>query len=139
MSRFQEAVGKAAIDAQDHARENLESMVYSQPPAASGYIRTRTLMRGMHAHKASTTDSGKHAKAASGTDLKATDPLSVVERRGKEFRTAVSNPVKYADKVHDGVNQPQERPFTDGVQEEWDNAIEDHISDAWLTAGNRIK
>lgn len=125
------AVGLSGIRAQDHARLNLQAMVYSQPKAASGYIRTNSLMRGMAAHKSSRPNTGQGAAAQAGVDLKATDPMAVVEQRGKNiYRTSVSNPVRYAEFVHDGIRQPSERPFMDGVDEAYDDAIITNINDA---------
>ncbi len=125
------AVGMAAIAAQEKGRQNLQQMVYSQPPAASGYIRTGSLMRGMGAHKASRPDTGQGAAAIAGKDLAQYDPMAVVERRGmNEFRTAVSNPVKWAEYVHDGVRQPEARPFMDGIEDEYDNELGPRVDEA---------
>ena len=138
LNQITRAVGQSAIEAQDHARDNLQSMVYDQPPALGGYKRTWTLMRGMSAFKSSRPNTGQHAKAASGIDLRATDPLAVVEVRGRtDFRSAVGNPVEWAQFVIDGVRQPggDERPFMDGVQETFENSLQRNIDAAWLNIG----
>lgn len=138
MSLLQRAVGESSIHAQNHARDNLQSMVYDQPSSVSGYIRTKTLLRGMSAFKSSRPNTGQHAKAAAGVDLKATDPMEVVERRANEFRTSVGNPVSYAEYVIAGTFQPDQsaRDFMEGVDDEFQDSLQEHVDDAWRQIGN---
>lgn len=103
-------VGRAAIRTQEIIRENLERMVYSQPPT-SNYTRTRTLMRSVHAASPSASHAADETRASGGVDLSASQPDSVVGAEGSVLISEVGSWISYASKVHEGVNQPQPRPF----------------------------
>ncbi len=112
------AVGRAAIRVQERMRQQLDSMVYAQPQASSGYIRSRTLYRTTHAARPSNDHSGDEDRARGGADLAATQPLEVVERRGDTIASEVGSWASYAEKVHEGVRQPSPRPFVASVEQD---------------------
>lgn len=124
------AVGRAAIRLQKEMRQNLEAMVYSQPPAASGYVRTRTLMRSTHAAKPSSDHSGDEGKALGGMDLAATAPRQVAEKIGNQIVSEVGSWISYAEHVHAGDNQPSPRPFVAAAENEAERILEDEVSKA---------
>jgi len=93
---LERGVGRAAIRVQQMMRENLESMIYQQPPAASGYVRTRTLFRSTHAAAPGTEHGGDQSRAFAGGDLAATVPENVVVRRGTEIASEVGSWIRYA-------------------------------------------
>lgn len=103
-------VGRAAIRTQETIRENLERMVYSQPPT-SNYTRTKTLMRSVHAASPSAGHAADESRAHGGADLSASQPESVVGVEGGVIVSEVGSWISYASKVHEGINQPQPRPF----------------------------
>lgn len=104
-------VGRAAIRTQDIIRGHVQNMVYAQPSAVGGYERTYTLMRSVHAAAPDTDHGADEARAHGGSDLAATSPESVVEASGGILTSEVGSWVSYAQLVHDGINQPQSRPF----------------------------
>ncbi len=104
-------MGRAAIRVQDAIRSHLQNMIYSQPSQAGGYERTYTLMRSLHAARPSANHGGDEMRAQSGQDLAATSPDGLVEASGNVLATEVGSWISYAGYVHDGVNQPQPRPF----------------------------
>lgn len=131
-----EAVGRAAIRVQDVIRNNLEAMVYSQPMSPSGYQRTRTLFRSAHAAKPSTEHSGDEAAAFAGANLAATDPMTVVERRGDQIVSEVGSWVSYSEFVHEGVKQPS-RPFVAAALPDAERIMEEEIEAAVLRMAAR--
>ncbi len=102
-------VGRAAIRTQEAIRANLERMVYAQPSRGT-YIRTRTLMRSVHAAEPTAVHGADESRAAS-ADLAASHPESVVGIEGGVLVSEVGSWISYASLVHDGINQPQPRPF----------------------------
>jgi hypothetical protein len=104
-------VGRAAIRTQDTIRGHLQNMVYAQPSAASGYQRTYTLMRSTHAAPPSADHGADEGRASGGADLAATAPETVVEVDGGALVSEVGSWTRRGVFVHDGVNQPQPRPF----------------------------
>lgn len=129
LNTLEEGVGRAAIRVQQAMREQLERMVYAQPQAASGYVRTYTLMRGTHA-AAPGTDHGSDESRASSGDMAATDPTSVVERRGNQIMSEIGVWNSYAQYVVDGVNQPSPRPFVDAVEADAQRALQEEVERA---------
>ncbi len=105
------AVGSAGIRVQRMMRENLESMIYAQSPAPGGYIRTRTLIRSVHAAPPDAEHTGDESTASSGSDLAATVASQAAGMRGDTIMTEVGSWISYAAPVHDGAFQPQPRPF----------------------------
>lgn len=103
-------VGRAAIRTQEAIRAHLENMIYAQPSSGS-YIRTRTLMRSVHAASPSADHGADEGRAFSGSDLAASQPESVVDAQGGTLVADVGSWISYASKVHEGINQPQPRPF----------------------------
>lgn len=103
-------VGRAAIRVQDIIRGHVQNMVYSQP-GVSGYQRTHTLMRSVHAAPPDANHASDEARAYGGFDLAATSPDMVVAASGGTLVSEIGSWVSYAAYVHDGINQPQPRPF----------------------------
>lgn len=134
---LQGAVGKAAIRVQGVMRQNLESMVYAQPQAASGYVRTRTLHRSTHAARPSNDHSGDEARASGGTDLAASDPMQVVEKRGDTIASEIGSWISYAEQVHEGVNQPSSRPFVANAVQQANDILAGEVAQAVQTAARR--
>jgi hypothetical protein len=133
-----DAVGQAGLRAQDKIRQNLEAMIYSQPPAASGYVRTRTLYRSAHSAPIGADHSGDEATASAGGDLAKTTARSVVGVQGTQIGFETGAWVRYADAVEAGANQPEERPFTPS-QEEVSGWLEEEVLRAVLAAAGRRK
>jgi hypothetical protein len=125
-------VGRAAIRSQDIIRGHLENMVYNQPPAASGYQRTRTLMRSVHAASPSATHGADESRASGGMNLAATDPTDVIERRGGQIASEAGSWIARAAYVHAGVNQPQPRPFVQAAVPAAEAALEEEVMAALL-------
>lgn len=125
-----EAVGRAAIRVQQIVRNNLESMVYSQPPASSGYARTRTLLRSAHAARPSTDHSGDEGRARGGADLVATQPLDVVEMRGDTIASEIGSWISYSEYVHQGVDQPSPRPYLRSAEDQAGDILEEEVDRA---------
>ena len=134
---LQEAVGKAAIRIQTAMRNNLEAMVYSQPQAASGYVRTRTLYRATHAAHPSSNHTGDEARASGGEDLAAHDPLQVVEMRGDTIASHIGVWISYAQFVHEGVNQPGPRPFMGDLDKDAADIMNEEVTQAILMMAHR--
>lgn len=131
LNLLEEGVGRAAIRVQQAMREQLERMVYAQPPAASGYVRTGTLMRSTHAAAPGVDHGADQSRAAGGENMAATSPADVVERRGNQIVSEIGSWIDYAEYVYRGVNQPSPRPFlpppTDAeraLQEEVERAVQ---------------
>lgn len=103
-------VGRAALLVQEDIRNHLENMVYSQPSPHS-YTRTHTLMRSVHASRPDAEHGGDQARARGGQDLSATSPDDVVGVSGSILMSEVGSWISYANFVHQGINQPQPRPF----------------------------
>lgn len=112
------SVGVAAVRIQDVMRRHLEAMIYSQPPAASGYQRTRTLYRSAHASPPGVNHSGDEARAAGGADLAATAARAAGRVSGSTFGSEVGSWISYADFVEQGINQPSPRPFVEATEQE---------------------
>ncbi len=125
-------VGRAAIRTQETIRDNLMNMVYSQPSQAGGYERTYTLMRSVHAAKPSADHGGDEMRAQGGQELAATSPEAVVEASGGVLESEVGSWVSYAGYVHNGVNQPQPRPFVGNAVPAAEAALETEIMTAIL-------
>lgn len=106
-----QGVGRAAIRVQDIIRGHVQNMVYSQPSAESGYVRTHTLMRSVHAAPPNADHAGDEARAYGGFDLAATSPDMVVEASGGTLVSEVGSWISYAAFVHDGTVNSQPRPF----------------------------
>ncbi len=104
-------VGRAALRVQEDIRNHVENMVYSQPPSASSYLRTYTLMRSVRAASPDADHSSDEARAHGGQDLSATSPGGVVSASGGVLVSEIGSWISYASLVHKGVNQPQPRPF----------------------------
>lgn len=104
-------VGRAAIRVQDDIRNHVENMVYAQPSASSGYTRTGTLMRSVHAAHPDADHISDEARAHGGQNLAATSPDTIVEASGGVLVSEVGSWISYAALVHRGINQPQPRPF----------------------------
>ncbi len=103
-------VGRAALLVQEDIRNHLQNMVYSQPSPHS-YIRTNTLMRSVHASRPDAEHGGDEARARGGQDLAASSPDDVVGVSGSVLMSEVGSWISYAMFVHEGINQPQPRPF----------------------------
>ncbi len=116
------ATGKAALRTQDAARRSLQEMVYAQPPAASGYTRTGRLRRSVRAASPAADHSSDH-DAALTTDLAAHSPEQVAAMRGDQIESEVGSWVEYAEQVHEGINQPQPRPFLESVIDDAEAAL----------------
>lgn len=127
-----EAVGRAAIRTQQAMRQRLESMVYSQPPAAGGYVRTRALMRSVHAAPPGNAHSDNEGEAS---DMAATSPAAAVGRRGAEMESAVGTWLRYGEYVHEGVNQPSPRPFVELSQPDAEAAMREEAERALIRLG----
>lgn len=125
-------VGRAAIRTQDIIRGHLQNMVYAQPSAVSGYQRTYTLMRATHAAPPSANHGADEGRAYAGADLAATSPEAVVETEGGVLVSEVGAWISYAALVHDGVNQPQPRPFVAIAVPAAEAALEEEIMAAIL-------
>lgn len=134
---WEEAVGKAAIRVQDALRHNLETMIYAQPKAVSGYVRTRTLYRSAHAANPANKHSGDEARASSGEDLVATDPKQVVEMRGDTIASHIGSWISYAPLVHDGINQSQKRPFLSNLEQEASKILDEEVTQAIIKMTHR--
>ncbi len=128
--KLEEAVGRAAIRTQKVMRDQLERMVYSQPPAASGYVRTRALMRSVHAVVPGANHGGDGSRAAGGGDLAATSPNDVIARRGTQIISEVGSWISYAEFVHEGVNQPSSRPFVTASVSDAEQALQEEVERA---------
>ena len=103
-------VGRAALLVQEDIRNHLQNMVYSQP-SPHGYIRTNTLMRSVHASRPDAEHGGDETRARGGQDLAASSPDDVVGVSGSVLMSEVGSWISYAMFVHEGINQPQPRPF----------------------------
>lgn len=130
LAHLERGVGRAAIRAQQLMRENLESMIYSQPPAASGYIRTRTLFRSTHAAAPNVEHNNDQDRAFAGEDLAATRPEDVVLRQGTEIMSDVGSWIRYASYVHEGANQPSPRPFVEAARDGAEQAMTEEVEAA---------
>ena len=106
-----QGVGRAAIRTQDIIRGHVQNMVYSQPSAESGYQRTHTLMRSVHAASPDADHANDEARAYGGFDLAATSPDMDVEASGGVLVSEVGSWISYAAFVHDGTGNSQPRPF----------------------------
>ncbi len=126
------AIGKSAIEVQDQMRENLENMIYSQPSGL--YQRTYTLMRSTHAARPGEAHAGDEARAHSGMDLRAIDPDTVWESSGGVVEAESGSWISYADKVHEGINQPQPRPFVEQTIQMAEAAMDRNVMDALIKA-----
>jgi len=111
-------VGAAAITVQRDMRQWLQAMVYDQPRAASGYARTKTLMRSTHASPPDVDHGGDEARAAGGEDLASETPSRVAGVRGSQVISEIGPHTDYAQHVVDGVNQSTDRPFVDQAADE---------------------
>jgi hypothetical protein len=130
INKLEEAVGRAAIRVQQAMREELERMIYAQPPAAGGYIRTRTLWRSTHAASPDTDHGADESRAAGGSDLAATDPTTVTERRGKKIVSEVGSWISYSEHVHAGANQPSPRPFVAATLPKAERILQEEVERA---------
>lgn len=125
-------VGRAAIRTQGTIRNHLESLVYAQPPAASGYIRTGTLRRSVHAAAPSANHGADEGRAHGGADLGGGSPETVTELEGGAVVSEVGSWVSYAAFVHEGINQPQPRPFVEAALAEALAALDEEVMAAVL-------
>ncbi len=130
IDKLERAVGRAAIRVQQAMRQQLDSMVYAQPPAASGYVRTRTLMRSTHAAKPDADHGADESRATGGSDLAATDPSDVTERRGNQIVSEIGSWIGYSEFVHEGVNQPSPRPFVTATLPDAERAMQEEVERA---------
>lgn len=130
LTYLERGVGRAAIRTQQTMREHLEHMIYQQPPAASGYIRTRTLFRSTHAAPPGAEHSSDQSRAFAGEDLLATVPEDAVLRRGTEIASEVGSWIRYAPYVHEGVNQPSPRPFVSASRDAAEQALREEVEQA---------
>lgn len=124
---FKRAVGRAALKTQDEMRRHLDRMVYQQPPAKSGYIRTYTLWRSTHAASPTVDHGGDEEKARGGLDLYATDPNDVVGVRNGSIMSEVGSWISYSEFVHAGVNQPSPRPFVASSVQAAQRALDEEV------------
>ncbi len=106
-----QGVGRAAIRVQDAIRGHVQNMVYSQPSAAGGYVRTHTLMRSVHAAPPDADHAADEGRAYGGFDLAATSPDMVVQASGSTLVSEVGSWISYAAFVHNGTGHSQPRPF----------------------------
>ncbi len=104
-------VGRAALRVQEDIRNHVENMVYSQPSSSSGYLRTHTLMRSVRAAHPDADHTSDEARASGGQNLAATSPDGIVGASGGVLSSEVGSWISYAAFVHQGINQPQPRPF----------------------------
>lgn len=132
IDKLAEAVGRAAIRVQQAQREQLDRMVYSQPPASGGYVRTRTLWRATHAAAPGLDHAADESRAAAGEDLAATDPTKLTERLGSQIVSEIGAWISYAELVHTGVNQPSPRPFMTASIPEAEKALQEEVERAVL-------
>ena len=130
LNKLEAAVGRAAIRVQRAMREQLERMIYAQPPSASGYVRTRTLMRSTHAAAPGIDHGADESRASGGADLAATDPHDVTARRGTQIVSEIGSWISYAEHVHAGVNQPSPRPFVAAVVPDAERALQEEVDRA---------
>ena len=130
LSKLEEGVGRGAIRVQQAMRQRQEAMIYSQPPAASGYVRTRTLMRSTHAAAPGTDHGGDESRASGGGDLVATDPTNITERRGNQIASEIGSWIPYAEYVHEGVRQPSPRPFVTATVLDAERALQEEVERA---------
>ncbi len=126
------AIGKSAIEVQEAMRNNLENMIYSQPSGL--YQRTYTLMRSTHAARPGEAHAGDEARAHSGMDLTASDPDAVWEGSGGLVESEAGSWISYADKVHQGINQPQPRPFVEQTVQMAESAMGKNVMEALIKA-----
>lgn len=120
-------VGRAALRVQEDIRNHLENMVYSQSSSASGYQRTGTLMRSVHATRPDADHASDEARAHGGQNLAAMSPDGIVEASGGVLASEVGSWISYAALVHRGVNQPQPRPFIAAAVPAAEMALETEI------------
>ncbi len=134
-----EAVGCAAIRVQERMRQQLESMIYSQPTSTSGYERTRTLFRSTHAARPSNDHSGDEDRARGGTDLAASKPMDVVERRGDTIASEIGSWAGYAQKVAEGRGRGERtpRPFVDSVEQDANRILDEEVTRALQRIASR--
>ncbi len=126
------AIGESAIEVQEAMRNNLQNMIYSQPQGL--YQRTYTLMRSTHAARPSASHAGDEARAHSGMDLGANDPDTVWESSGGVVEAESGAWISYADKVHQGINQPQPRPFVEQTVQMAESAMDKNVMEALIKA-----
>lgn len=131
------AVGKAGMRVQSMMQQNAESMIYSQPSAPGGYIRTRTLHRSIHAAPPDAQHGGDEARASSGTNLAAQSASQAAGAKGDQLISEVGSWISYAEFVHKGVNQPQERPFMKQAEEVAGQALREEVANAVRELANR--
>ena len=131
---LEEAVGKSAIKVQDTIREDMESMVYSQGQSSLGYVRTRTLIRSVHAARPSNDHGSDENRASGGADLKATKPREVVERRGKNLVSESGSWISYAESVHEGrgMGERTAKPFITRALNDAQNILNEEVLEAVL-------
>ncbi len=102
-------VGRAALRVQADISGHVQNMVYAQPTSA--HPRTYTLLRSVHAAHPDANHTSDEARARGGQSLAATSPDGLVGASGGVLVSEVGSWVSYASLVHQGVNQPQARPF----------------------------
>ncbi len=131
------AVGSAGIRVQRMMRENLESMIYAQSPAPGGYIRTRTLYRSVHASPPDTQHGGDESRASSGGDLAAQSASQAAGAKGDQLISEVGSWISYSEFVHNGVNQPQARPFMKAAEPAAATILREEIAHAVRALAHR--
>jgi len=122
-------VGKTAIAMQARIRQNLDAMIYSQPPAASGYVRTRTLFRSVHASKPDSDHSSDEARAHGGEDLAVDSPQRAAAKTSDgKIGSAIGSHVSYSEAVQEGANGVSPRPYiTDADVDEAERLLGDQF------------
>ena len=119
-------VGRAALRVQEDIQNHVENMVYSQP-STRGYTRTHTLARSVHASHPNADHGGDESRAHGGQNLAATSPDGIVEASGGVLVSEVGSWISYAAFVHQGINQPQPRPFIEFALPAAETALEVEI------------
>jgi len=122
-------VGAAAIRTQAAIRRHLTGYVYLQP-SKSGYVRTRTLYRSVHAAPPGANHSGDEGAARSGQDLAAHDPRQAAAMQGGAAVSEVGSHVSYADYVHSGARGVRPRPFVDAAEDEAERMLVEELEKA---------
>lgn len=107
-----QTTGRVAIKMQGRIKDNLEAAVYSQPPAASGYRRTRTLFRSVVAAPPDADHSGDEGAAHGGQDLAVDSPgRAAAVQSGGKIGSEIGSHVRYSEAVQEGANGVPPREF----------------------------
>ncbi len=84
-------------------------------------------MRSTHAAEPSASHAVDESRAAGGADLAASQPESVVGTEGGVLVSEVGSWISYASLVHDGINQPQPRPFVEMAVSQAEAFLEEEV------------